>query len=127
MDTAGHLVPFVSMLFEFLYSRTSKRHLHEQRLVHLSAISIFTFGYFAWILYLFNEDKNFPYPFLRMMNHAGRTAFTVFAMFLGLFIYGLANRAYLKYHATEDDLPLETTIYYDDDDDDDRDSIIDKV
>lgn len=123
MDTAAHLIPFISMLFEFFYSRTSKHHLREQRLMHLTAISIFTIGYFVWILYLFNEDNKFPYPFLRMMNHAGRTAFTVFAMFLGLFIYGVANRAYLKYHATEDDLPLDTTEYYYDDDD----SILDEV
>ena len=114
MDTAGHLIPFIAMLSEFLFSRSSKRHLYEQRIFHLIAIVVFTFGYFVWILYLFSENNKFPYPFLRLMSPAARVVFTVFSMFLGLFIYGVASRAYIKYHATEDDLPVYEEEYYED-------------
>lgn len=122
MDSAAHLIPFVAMLAEFLFTRSSKRVLYEQRVIHLFAIAIFTFGYFVWILYLFNDDPSkFPYPFLRVLSSAGRLTFTIFSMFMGLFIYGVATRAYFKYHATEGDLPVyEEELYeienYDDDD-----------
>lgn len=114
MDTSGHLVPFLAMLAEFLFTRSSKRHLYEQRFFHLLAITIFTFGYFTWILYLFHDKNNFPYPFLRLMNPAARVVFTVVSMFLGVFVYGVASRAYFKYYATEDDLPIYDEEYYDD-------------
>ena len=116
MDTAGHLVPFIAMLAEFLFTRSSKRHLYEQRFFHLLAITVFTFGYFTWILYLFHENNKFPYPFLRLMNPAARVIFTVFSMFLGVFVYGVASRAYFKYHATDGDLPIYDEEYYEDED-----------
>lgn len=121
MDSAGHLVPFIAMLAEFLFTRSSKRYLYEQRVIHLIAIALFTFGYFIWIIYLFNDDHSkFPYPFLRVMSPAGRITFTVFSMFMGLFIYGTATWAYLKYHATEGDLPVyEEELYEEDDYDED--------
>jgi hypothetical protein len=114
MDTSGHLMPFIAMVAEFLFTRSSKRHLYEQRAFHLVAIVIFTFGYFSWILHLFKDTNKFPYPFLRLMNPLARVVFTVFSMFLGLFIYGVACRAYFKFHATEDDLPVLEKEYYDD-------------
>lgn len=114
MDTAAHLVPFIAMIAEFLFSRTSKSHLYNNRIIHIIAIIMMTFGYFVWILYLFNENEQFPYPFLRIINQPARIAFTFFSSCLGLFIYGIASRAYMKYHATEDDLPVLEEKFYDD-------------
>lgn len=117
MDTSGHLIPFLAMIAEFMFSRSSKRHLYEQRVFHVIGISVFTFGYFSWIMYLFRDDGKFPYPFLRVMSNSTRFVFTFFTMFLGFFVYGVASRAYLHYHSTEDDLPVYEEEFYDDEED----------
>ena len=120
MDTAAHLIPVIAMSTEFLFSRTSKRNLYENRIVHLFAVVIFTFGYFVWILYLFNDTQHFPYPFLRMISAPARVAFTVFSSVLGVFVYGVITYAYSKYHATEGDLPVLAEEFYDETDEDEE-------
>lgn len=87
--------------------------------MHLISIAGFTFSYFAWILFLFKDNNMYPYPFLREMNRASQTAFTVFSMFLGLFLYGMASHAYIKYHASENDLAVDEEEYEEDDDEED--------
>lgn len=115
MDTAAHLVPFLAMLSDFMMTRSSKKQLYEHRVYHITAIAAFVFGYFIWILYLFNENEMFfPYPFLREMSPPIRIVFTVVNTFVGLFIYGVICRAYFMFHATEDDLPILEEKYYDD-------------
>ena len=114
MDTAAHLIPLIAMFSDFMMTRSSKKHLYEHRVIHLIAITVFIFGYFIWIMYLFNGNEKFPYPFLREMSPPIRIAFTVFNTFIGLFIYGVICRAYFMFHATEDDLPaLEEKCYED--------------
>ena len=114
MDTAAHLIPFIAMLSDFMMTRSSKKHLYEHRVIHIIAIAVFIFGYFIWILYLFNDNQKFPYPFLKEMNPPVRIAFTVFNTCVGLLIYGVICRAYFMFHATEDDLPVLEEKIYDD-------------
>lgn len=115
MDTAAHLIPFLAMLSDFMMTRSSKKQLYEHRVYHLTAITIFVFGYFIWILYLFTgNEQYFPYPFLREMTPPVRIAFTIFNTVVGCLLYGVICRAYFMFHATEDDLPvLEEILYYD--------------
>ena len=114
MDTAAHLVPFLAMLSDFMMTRSSKKHLYEHRVFHIIAIVVFVLGYFLWILYLFHDNEKFPYPFLKEMSPPVRVAFTIFNAFMGLFIYGVITRAYLKFHETEDDIPVLEKQYYED-------------
>lgn len=114
MDTSGHLIPFIAMLSDFMMTRSSKKHLYEHRVYHIISITVFIFGYFIWISYLFNDNLKFPYPFLREMSAPARIIFTFLSVFLGLFIYGVICRAYFKFNATENDLPVIEEEFYDD-------------
>lgn len=109
VDTAAHLIPFVYLIFEFFYSRSTKAYLYRQRFMHLSTIFIFSFTYFLWITYLFGENNKFPYPFLSEIGSNGRVAFSVFAIVLGLYVYGLASMAYLKFHQAEQVEPVDSS------------------
>jgi hypothetical protein len=98
MDTAAHGIPFVYLLCEFFYSRSSVGHVRRQRALHIITIASFSLLYNVWIFYLFRHDNGFPYPFLQEIGGEGRAVFAIIGTSVGVYLYGLMFMGLSRYH-----------------------------